>query len=67
MHLGHHIPEYNHIWPWSKTLKKVHLFHHFKNENYWWGITNIFGDIILGTYKKHDEVERSKTMNDINP
>ena len=67
MHLGHHIAGYNHIMPWSKTLKKVHLFHHFKNENYWWGITNILGDIILGTYKKHEEVERSETVNDINP
>jgi hypothetical protein len=67
MHLGHHISDYNHIMPWSKTLKKVHLFHHFKNENYWWGITNILGDIILGTYKKHNEVVRSKTTNDINP
>ena len=67
MHLGHHIPSYNHIMPWSKTLKKVHLFHHYKNENYWWGITNILGDIILGTYKKHDEVDRSETTNNINP
>jgi len=66
MHLGHHIPGYNHFFPWSKKLKKAHQFHHYRNENYWWGITNIFGDIILGTYPDYKEVEMSKTVMNIN-
>jgi hypothetical protein len=66
MHLGHHIPGYKHIFPWSNKLKTAHQLHHYKNENYWWGITNILGDIIFGTYKKHDEVERSETIKNIN-
>lgn len=67
MHLGHHTPEYTPIMPWSKKLKQAHLFHHFRNENYWWGITNIWGDVILGTNKDFKEVDMSKTKNDINP
>ena len=67
MHLGHHTPEYHPITPWGKKLKQAHLFHHFRNENYWWGITNIWGDIILGTNKHFKDVEMSKTKNDINP
>jgi hypothetical protein len=66
MHLGHHIPGYKHIFPWSNKLKTAHQLHHYRNENYWWGITNILGDIIFGTYKKHDEVDRSETIKHIN-
>jgi sterol desaturase/sphingolipid hydroxylase (fatty acid hydroxylase superfamily) len=66
MHLGHHIPGYNHIFPWSNKLKTAHQLHHYRNENYWWGITNNIGDKIMGTYKKHDEVERSSTIRHIN-
>jgi len=67
MHLGHHIKGYNHIFPWSRRLKKAHSLHHYKNENYWWGITNFLGDLALGTYKDHKEIEKSPTVKDINP
>jgi sterol desaturase/sphingolipid hydroxylase (fatty acid hydroxylase superfamily) len=66
MHLGHHIPGYNHIFPWSNKLKTAHQLHHYRNENYWWGITNSIGDKVFGTYKKHNEVERSETIRHIN-
>jgi hypothetical protein len=66
MHLGHHIPGYQHIFPWSNKLKTAHQLHHYKNEKYWWGITNNIGDKLLGTYKKHDEADRSETIHDIN-
>ncbi len=66
MHLAHHIPGYKHIFPWSEKLKQAHLFHHYRNENYWWGITNSLGDIILGTYPDYKEVEMSKTVMNIN-
>ncbi len=66
MHLAHHIPGYEHFFPWSKSLKKAHLFHHYRNENYWWGITNIAGDLLLGTYPSYKEVEVSKTVMNIN-
>ncbi len=66
MHLGHHILGYNHIFPWSNQLKTAHQLHHFLNENYWWGITNNIGDKLLGTYKTHKEVIKSKTLRNIN-
>lgn len=25
--------------PWGKLLRKIHLFHHNWNENYWWGVS----------------------------
>ncbi|MCB9196977.1 MAG: sterol desaturase family protein [Flavobacteriales bacterium] len=66
MHLGHHVPGYQHIFPWSNKLKTAHQLHHYRNENYWWGITNNIGDKILGTYKSHKDVPMSKTIKHIN-
>lgn len=66
MHLGHHIPGYKHLFPWSNKLKTAHQLHHYRNENYWWGITNSIGDKILGTYKTHKEVPMSKSIKNIN-
>ncbi len=66
MHLAHHIPGYKHIFPWSNRLKTAHQLHHYRNENYWWGITNNLGDKILGTYKTHKDVPMSKTIKNIN-
>lgn len=66
MHLAHHIPGYKHIFPWSNRLKMAHQLHHYRNENYWWGITNNIGDKVLGTYKTHKDVPMSKTIKNIN-
>jgi hypothetical protein len=66
MHLGHHIPGYKHLFPWSNKLKTAHQLHHYRNENYWWGITNSIGDKVLGTYKDHKEVPMSKSIKHIN-
>jgi len=66
MHLGHHIPGYKHIFSWNNRLKRAHQLHHFRNENYWWGITSSFGDICLGTYKSHEEVKVSNSLRNIN-
>lgn len=66
MHLGHHIPGYKHIFSWNNRLKTAHQLHHYRNENYWWGITNSLGDRLFGTYKKHNEVTVSPTIKNIN-
>ena len=66
MHLGHHIPGYKHLFPWSNKLKTAHQLHHYRNENYWWGITNSLGDKIMGTYKTHQDVPMSKSIKNIN-
>lgn len=66
VHLGHHVADYKPITNWSKNLKKAHMFHHYRNENQWWGITNSLGDYVLGTYKNHEDVNQSPTTMDIN-
>jgi len=66
MHLGHHVKGYKHLFPWNRKMAKLHSLHHYKNENYWWGITNSLGDRMLGTYKDHGGIERSKSVKDIN-
>lgn len=45
---------YRFIW-------RAHRLHHFKNENYWFGVTMHAGDFVLGTFPAKDEVETSPT------
>ncbi|MBM7702466.1 hypothetical protein JOC83_001300 [Bacillus iocasae] len=45
----------------GKWMKKVHLWHHFKNEHYWFGVTNPTLDYMMGTFKDEREVEKSET------
>jgi hypothetical protein len=47
---------------YSAYMKKYHLLHHYKNENYWYGITNPLADFIFGKYKDPDTVEKSPTV-----
>jgi hypothetical protein len=35
--------------------------HHFKNERYWFGVTSIVGDRVIGTLPDQREVPRSPT------
>lgn len=49
---------YRYIW-------KAHRLHHFKNENYWFGVTNPLGDHILGTFPEKEEVETSATCRNL--
>jgi hypothetical protein len=45
---------YRYIW-------RAHRLHHYKNENYWFGVTVHTADHVLGTFPKKDEVETSPT------
>jgi sterol desaturase/sphingolipid hydroxylase (fatty acid hydroxylase superfamily) len=49
----------------GKWVKKVHILHHYKNENYWFGVSNPFVDVIFGTFKEEKEVETSKTAKNL--
>ncbi len=53
--------EWTHLWhnrpiqpwtPWGKWMKKVHLWHYFKNEHFWFGVTQPFYDVLFGTFKE---------------
>ncbi len=49
----------------GRNIKKHHLLHHFKNENYWYGVTHMTIDKTLGTFKENDEVEKSATAKNL--
>ena len=49
----------------GRYVKKYHLWHHFKNERLWFGVTNPSMDYVMGTYRDVDAVERSTTVREI--
>jgi hypothetical protein len=51
---------YRYIW-------RAHRLHHFKNENYWFGVTMHVGDHVLGTFPEKNEVETSPTCKTLGP
>lgn len=53
------------ISPWGCWMKKVHLLHHFKNENYWYGVTSPAYDYLMGTFKNQKDVAQSKTAKNL--
>ena len=44
---------------------REHRYHHFRNENFWWGVSMGLGDRLLGTAPAVEEVGRSGTASDI--
>ena len=64
VHLVAHVP-FNPVTPFGRYVKKYHLWHHFKNEHLWYGVTNPSMDHVMGTYRNVDEVERSTTVREI--
>jgi 4-hydroxysphinganine ceramide fatty acyl 2-hydroxylase len=51
--------------PLGRYMKKYHLWHHFKNEHFWFGVTNPSMDYAGNTYRDQDTVERSTTVREI--
>lgn len=49
----------------GRRIKKAHLWHHFKNENYWFGVTHTSIDKTFGTYKDQKQVEKSETARNL--
>jgi hypothetical protein len=52
------------VWPRSRAYQRLwrnHRLHHFKNEHYWYGVTRLRGDRLLGTAADAGAVETSPT------
>ena len=64
VHYVAHIP-FTPVTPFGKYVKKYHLWHHFKNEHYWYGVTNPSMDYVGGTYRDQESVPRSTTVREI--
>jgi hypothetical protein len=47
--------------PIYKRLHRHHRLHHFRNENYWFGVTGRLGDRVLGTLPEKTDVDVSPT------
>jgi hypothetical protein len=44
-----------------RAVWQTHRLHHFKNEHYWHGITNVVADRAFGTLPDQQDVTRSRT------
>jgi sterol desaturase/sphingolipid hydroxylase (fatty acid hydroxylase superfamily) len=47
---------------YGKYMKNFHLWHHYKNDSYWYGITSPIGDILFGKFKNPHKTEKSIPM-----
>jgi 4-hydroxysphinganine ceramide fatty acyl 2-hydroxylase len=64
VHYVAHVP-FTPLTPIGKYMKKYHLWHHFKNEHFWFGVSNPSMDFVGATYRDHEDVERSTTVREI--
>lgn len=48
-----------------KKLRRTHQLHHFRNENYWYGIITPVSDKVLGTFPAKDDVPPSPTVKNL--
>jgi hypothetical protein len=65
-HLAAHVA-YKPRTAWGAYMKRFHLWHHFQNENYWFGVTHPLGDWLAGTWKDHKAIEKSSTARGVDP
>ena len=45
-----------------RRLYKSHRLHHFRNENYWFGVSRLAADKVLNTSPERDDVPMSPTV-----
>ncbi|MDP9018176.1 MAG: sterol desaturase family protein [Candidatus Eremiobacteraeota bacterium] len=60
VHYVAHVP-FVPVTAYGKWIKKYHLLHHFKNEHFWFGVTNPSMDVLSRTYREKEDVTRSAT------
>lgn len=66
VHYVAHIP-YRPVTRFGRWMKKYHLWHHFKNEHYWFGVSNPALDAVHRTYRDPEAVPRSTTARILHP
>lgn len=49
-----------------QLMRRRHLWHHYRNENYWWGVSTHLGDRLLGTLpRRRADVPLSPTATNL--
>ncbi len=59
-----HFLVHTRVWPRTRLYQRLwrnHRLHHFRNENYWYGVTMLTGDRLLGTSPPAAQVAVSPT------
>lgn len=64
VHFLAHIPWCPDIAYYQRRVRE-HRYHHFRNENYWWGVSMGMGDRIFGTAPPVETIERSGTTSTV--
>jgi hypothetical protein len=67
VHFAAHRPGSKPWTPWGRYMKKFHLWHHFKHERMWFGVTSPVFDYVLGTNKDQRVVAPSPTVRTLVP
>lgn len=67
VHFAAHRPGSRPWTPWSRYMKKFHLWHHFKHERKWFGVTSPVFDYAFGSNADHGKVEPSPTVRTLVP
>ncbi len=66
VHYIAHIP-YRPRTRFGRWMKKYHLWHHFKNEHFWFGVSNPAMDFLYRTYRSPEETARSTSARTLHP
>lgn len=67
VHMTSHRVDVVPVTPWNRALKRYHLWHHFKHEHYWYGVTTSIFDRLFGSWKDQKEVPMSATVRTLVP
>ncbi|HUR68368.1 MAG TPA: sterol desaturase family protein [Candidatus Thermoplasmatota archaeon] len=67
VHFAAHRPGSRPWTPWSRFMKKFHLWHHFKHERKWFGVTSPAFDHAFGSNADPATVEHSPTVRTLVP
>lgn len=67
VHFSAHRPGSRPWTPWSRFMKKFHLWHHYKHERHWFGVTSPAFDALFGSLRDHRTLEPSPTVRTLVP
>ena len=66
VHYVAHVP-FRPLTPYGRWIKKYHLWHHFKSERHWFGVTNPLVDVAGRTYLRVEDAPKSPTVRILHP